>query len=176
MCPRCRVAMEAVVVGKTGLRECSKCEGLWLDATSFQEICEDRDKQAAVLGIASSKGPGEFNDWENVHYLPCPVCNGLMNRVQFAKCSHVIVDVCKAHGTWFDKDELRRIVEFIRAGGMVKAREMEIDELEHKRSEAKAAEMASSVEAINYAPPARYDGIDLAINAIRVAAEFLFKL
>src|SRR5215472_14043920 len=31
MCPRCRVAMEAVTVGNSNLTECSKCEGLWID-------------------------------------------------------------------------------------------------------------------------------------------------
>ncbi len=48
-----------------------------------------------------------------------------MNRVNFAHCSGVIVDVCKEHGTWFDADELRRIVEFIRAGGLVTTRARE---------------------------------------------------
>ena len=56
-----------------------------------------------------------------------------MNRIQFANCSRVIVDVCKKHGTWFDRDELRRIVEFIRTGGLLTAREREIAELEAKR-------------------------------------------
>ena len=48
-----------------------------------------------------------------------------MNRSNFAGCSGVVVDWCKAHGSWFDKDELRRIIEFIRAGGLRKARERE---------------------------------------------------
>ena len=175
-CPRCKIVMEAVVVGKTSLRECTKCEGLWLDAAAFQEVCEDREKQAAVLGMVTSTQPGEAGDWENVRYLPCPICNGLMNRVQFAKCSHVIVDVCKSHGTWFDKDELRRIVEFIRAGGIEKSRAEEMDELERKRSEAGAAQIASAYEPASYSTPARYDGVNLAIDAISMAAGFLFKL
>ena len=53
-----------------------------------------------------------------------------MNRVNFAKCSDVIVDVCKGHGTWFDKDELRQIVEFIRGGGMEQSREKLRHEIE----------------------------------------------
>ena len=48
------------------------------------------------------------------------------------------MDVCKPHGTWFDKDELRRIVEFIRAGGIEKARLDEIDELGRQRREFEA--------------------------------------
>jgi Zn-finger nucleic acid-binding protein len=67
-----------------------------------------------------------------------------MNRVCFAHCSGVVVDVCKAHGTWFDKDELRRIVEFIRAGGLEQARADEIAELERKRQELKATQMAGT--------------------------------
>ena len=47
------------------------------------------------------------------------------NRINFAKCSGVIVDVCKGHGTWFDRDELTRIVEFIRGGGLDAARAKE---------------------------------------------------
>jgi hypothetical protein len=37
----------------------------------------------------------------------------------------VIVDVCKGHGTWFDREELSRIVEFIRDGGLEVSRQKE---------------------------------------------------
>jgi Zn-finger nucleic acid-binding protein len=62
-----------------------------------------------------------------------------MNRVNFAQCSSVIVDVCRAHGTWFDRDELRRIVEFIRAGGLEKAKARENASLEEERRRLKRA-------------------------------------
>src|SRR5262249_21960642 len=75
----------------------------------------------------------------------------LMNRVNFARCSHVIVDVCKAHGTWFDKDELRRIVEFIRAGGLETARAEEISELERQRRQLNASKIAGAWESSNTA-------------------------
>ena len=45
---------------------------------------------------------------EKIRYIPCPICHELMNRVNFANFSGVIVDVCREHGTWFDRDELRR--------------------------------------------------------------------
>jgi len=45
--------------------------------------------------------------------------------VNFARCSGVIVDVCRSHGTWFDAHELHRIVHFIRDGGMDRARAKE---------------------------------------------------
>jgi Zn-finger nucleic acid-binding protein len=81
---------------------------------------------------------------EKVCYLPCPVCRTLMNRVNFAHCSNVIVDVCRQHGTWFDRDELRRIVEFIQAGGLEKARIKEIAELEAQRRQLESARISGA--------------------------------
>lgn len=139
LCPRCQANMEAVVIGKENLRECPKCEGIWVDKASLQRICEDREEQTAVVGTAAPLPEGDCNLEENIHYIRCPVCNTFMNRVNFAHCSHVVVNVCSAHGTWFDKDQLRRIVEFIRGGGMEKARQEEIQELEQKQRELASA-------------------------------------
>jgi Zn-finger nucleic acid-binding protein len=134
-CPRCKVEMEAVLIGQTHLEECPKCEGIWADADSLQKICADREQQAAVLGMAIAQMAQSVGIEEHIHYIPCPICKGLMNRVNFAHCSNVIVNVCIKHGTWFDKDQLRRIVEFIRAGGIEKERAQEIEDLK-KQSQA----------------------------------------
>lgn len=145
LCPRCRVDLSAVVVGTTNLRECTRCEGLWVDRASFDQICTDTEKQSAVLGMAvplPSADPG--SELETIRYAPCPVCKQLMNRVNFANCSHVIVDVCKQHGTWFDKDELRKIVEFIRAGGLEQARARQIDELDRQKRELQASKTSGA--------------------------------
>jgi Zn-finger nucleic acid-binding protein len=133
-CPRCRVEMESIAVGEASLRECARCGGLWVDVESFEQIIREREQQTVALGAASivpkQPGGGEPN---KVRYVPCPQCNQLMNRVNFARCSGVIVDVCKGHGTWFDRDELRRIVEFIRGGGLEVARAREKREIEEER-------------------------------------------
>jgi Zn-finger nucleic acid-binding protein len=154
-CPRCRIQMNAVVIGNTNLRECPRCEGIWAETASLEQICLDREKQSAVLGIARTL-PQEENIEEKVRYVPCPICNKLMNRVNFAHCSHVVVDVCVKHGTWFDRDELRRIVEFIRAGGIEMARAREIDELERRRRELSAAQAASSAQGPLLSPEPGY--------------------
>jgi Zn-finger nucleic acid-binding protein len=144
LCPRCQIGMNTVLIGQTNLRECPQCEGIWADAASLQKICADREQQSAVLGTATPWSSTVKDIEKNIRYIPCPVCNKLMNRIMFAHCSGVVVDVCKAHGTWFDKDELRRIVEFIRAGGLDAARADEMEALERKRQELKAAQMAGS--------------------------------
>jgi Zn-finger nucleic acid-binding protein len=167
-CPRCRVKLEGVAVGASNLLECPKCEGIWADAATLEKICADREQQAAVLGMASSL-PQDSGDLEAVRYIPCPVCNKLMNRVNFANCSHVIVDVCKGHGTWFDKDELRRIVEFIRAGGLEQARARQIAELQDQQRQLNAARIGSTWDVPE---PRRndYREVELGISA---AADFL---
>ncbi|HYJ47645.1 MAG TPA: zf-TFIIB domain-containing protein, partial [Pyrinomonadaceae bacterium] len=133
-CPRCLVEMETIVVGGASLRECARCDGMWVDVESFERIVAERDEQSAALGSAShvekQTGVAEPN---KVRYVPCPECNQLMNRVNFARCSGVVVDVCKGHGTWFDRDELQRIVEFIRSGGLTASRERERREFEEER-------------------------------------------
>jgi hypothetical protein len=64
-----------------------------------------------------------------------------MHRLNFARCSGVIVDVCRKHGTWFDTNELHRIVQFIRAGGLDRARDREKLELSEERRRLQAARM-----------------------------------
>ena len=134
-CPRCREWMERVAIGPNTLRECATCNGLWVDVESFEKICADREQQAAVLGSASvvHRGAVDASTEGRVRYLPCPQCKQLMNRVNFARCSGVVVDICKGHGTWFDRDELRRIVEFIRGGGLEVSRAKEKMQLEEER-------------------------------------------
>ena len=134
--------MKAITVGDCSLRECPQCQGVWADVAVLQQICAEREKQAAVLGMESAS-PASVGPEKQIRYLPCPVCSKLMNRVNFARCSNVIVDVCKSHGTWFDKDELRRTIEFIRAGGMDKARAREIAQLEDERRRLQAERTAS---------------------------------
>jgi len=174
-CPRCRTATRAVTIGKTDLRECARCEGLWADTETLQQICTDREQQSALLGVAAPI-PAPTTKLEQVRYVPCPVCKQLMHRVNFARCSAVVVDVCKQHGTWFDKDELRRIVEFIQAGGFDKARAVEIRELESKKRELESARATLEHESrLGYsATPYNQNEGAVAAAAASMIASFFF--
>jgi Zn-finger nucleic acid-binding protein len=147
LCPRCRIEMQSVVIGVTTLRECSRCDGLWVDVRSFEKICADREQQSAVLGTASPV-PTTVAETSKINYVPCPECSQLMNRINFARCSGVIVDVCKHHGTWFDYEELSRIIEFIRDGGLDASRAKEkvaiAEEREMLRQEQRSLDMRRS--------------------------------
>jgi Zn-finger nucleic acid-binding protein len=132
-CPRCKVPMTIVAVGETTLAECGTCKGVWVDADAFDRLCGDREAQAAVIhGNTLQPGPPVTGktSLERISYRPCPRCQKMMNRVNFAKYSGVVLDVCRAHGTYFDRDELHRVVMFIQAGGLDRARMRDREALE----------------------------------------------
>ncbi len=132
-CPRCRRGMERLQIGETSVRGCTRCDGLWMDAATFETICADRERQSAVLGFLDRRTV-HAQRITKVNYVPCPDCGELMNRNNFAKASGVIVDICKQHGLWFDADELPAIVSFIQKGGMELARQRELTEIKDERS------------------------------------------
>lgn len=141
-CPKCDgKKLAQVQLGETTVSECESCHGLWVEASTFDSICVDRERQSTVLGAASSAFiPGQRSFDPVIKYVRCPHCRCLMHRVNFAKCSGVIIDTCKGHGCWFDRDELQHIVEFIRTGGLDLSRAREKAELEAARRRLQAAQ------------------------------------
>jgi Zn-finger nucleic acid-binding protein len=131
-CPRCRSALEAMDVASTHFRGCSKCDGLWMSSDAFEQTCSDAERRSLVLGYFRDR-PSRTITATKIAYVPCPDCGQLMNRSNFARASGVIVDVCKAHGVWFDADELPSIIEFVQKGGMEVARQRQLNEIENER-------------------------------------------
>ncbi len=130
-CPRCKQRLQSLKLDTTSIRECLKCGGFWASIETFEDVCADKDQQSAVLNfisahpIASPIAP--------IKYVPCPDCEQLMNRSNFARSSGVIIDLCKQHGVWFDRDELPKIIEFIDGGGLARSREKEKIALQEER-------------------------------------------
>jgi len=145
-CPRCRVDMKSITLGTIAMRECEQCLGLWVEVAAFEKICADREEQSAVLGTASPAPAHQAPsaDMERIRYVPCPQCSQLMNRINFARCSGVIVDICKGHGTWFDPDELSGIVQFIRSGGLEVSRQKEKNEIEFQREQLRTEQLMAA--------------------------------
>ena len=145
-CPSCR-ELELCTRGLKGLllSSCPGCGGVWADEASFRKLCEDRSVQAAYLGKGSVLPAPASSDPTagGAFYRPCPACAELMNRFNFAGCSGVVLDACKPHGVWFDADELRRIVVFIRGGGLDLARTQEIEKLQEERHRLESAAQQS---------------------------------
>lgn len=105
----------------------------------------DSEKQSAVLNFTARKIEYQATP-AKISYVPCPSCKQLMNRSNFARASGVIIDLCKPHGVWFDADELPKIIEFIREGGIELARQRERLALKEERDRLESDKRTASLE------------------------------
>lgn len=121
-CPACGGEDELAVrgVGGVWVRECGKCNGLWVPGDRFDSLVS-RALEAARLRAANGV-PIESVKPQSVArafaYRACPACSERMHRKNYGKRSGVIVDWCGPHGTWLDADELEQIAAFIAGGGL----------------------------------------------------------
>jgi Zn-finger nucleic acid-binding protein len=130
-CPSGCGALTAIALGGATLGECTQCGGLWVDEATFQRVGADSERQAAIVTFTHGSPPVAPS--RTAAYRPCPECGKLMNRMNYARVSGVIIDACRGHGVWCDEDELRRVVEFIRDGGLDVARRREREALADER-------------------------------------------
>lgn len=111
--------MPAVQVGATTMHQCSKCGSSWLSPDAFSALCADKDARGLVAAATGClPGSATIAHPATVRYVHCPECAKVMNRVNFAHASGIVIDVCKKHGVWFEKDELRGVLDFVAHGGM----------------------------------------------------------
>jgi len=146
-CPTCKQALVGTLVGQHSLHECLQCGGLWIDKHSFQDICTREEEQEAVLRFRFEE-KAETNGVRHKRkraYIPCPECGKLMNHKNFSRNSGVVLDWCRDHGSWFDRNELQKIVAFIRDGGLRKAREGERRELEVEKERQRMKQFDAAV-------------------------------
>ena len=175
-CPRCRVGMQTVKLGSATARECPSCSGLWLEAQDFERICGDREQRSGVLGAAGAVPAANGIRPENITYLRCPSCTKLMNRVNFAKISGVVIDVCKHDGVWLDPGELQRLVGFIDEGGLETSRNRERERLvdERRRLEVLRMGPGAPTESWRGSATVRSDeGEDPLVGAVRLLGDIL---
>jgi Zn-finger nucleic acid-binding protein len=107
--------------------ECATCDGIWIDADVFEALCASSESQSAVLHRLGTRTPVAAD--ARVKYRKCLRCGTVMNRVNFGRLSGTIIDVCRGHGTFLDAGELHAVLAFIRAGGLDRARDRQIEDL-----------------------------------------------
>lgn len=152
-CPRCHEALGAEILGPIAPHRCARCGGLWLDPPSFRSVCDVETRASPrALALREQSAPGAPPPEDRVRYLPCPACGQPMNRVNFARVSGVIVDVCRPHGAWLEAGELQAIRRFVRGPGL--SRYLRRRALDEERNGRLGAASPSP-------PPAGGGGIDL---------------
>jgi Zn-finger nucleic acid-binding protein len=160
--------------------ECDRCGGLFLDHGSLGELVAahrpkvEGERHIVTMGAPppnprenlsplrfaprSSITPPPQPILEPVTYLPCPTCNVRMNRTVFGKSSGVIVDVCNAHGTWFDARELTASLAFVERGGIELVERRERERKAQQERQSKIDARTKAYELINR--PAGVRGLD----------------
>jgi len=127
-CPECEIDLSITPLGDVDIHQCSKCGGVWLEPERFAALSASHEEYGKALAAAGARpAPTLLHGTQTVRYRPCPVCDKLMNRFNFGHASGVILDSCKTHGLWFDRDELPRVMAFIDGGGLVRAQQVEAE-------------------------------------------------
>lgn len=149
LCPRCETPMSAKSIGEFSTIGCNECSGLFITNETFETM---QANSVRVIFPAGKVPRSPLNPEATVRYIRCPVCRNIMNRMNFARISGVIIDSCSAHGIWFDADELEKIMDFIVRGGLQRAHEKALEEL-------KAEEELVKIRAMNVnGPYSEYSG------------------
>jgi Zn-finger nucleic acid-binding protein len=158
-CPGCGSGLEPEISGAWQIEQCPRCRGLWLDPETFRAICEwegAEEVPSPALPAPSGARRAAARE-EPVRYRRCPLCQEAMARVNFARVSGVIVDVCRPHGAFLEAGELARIRRFLRAGGRARyarSRAIEEDaararERERSRDRARPAPLTASPDPLD---------------------------
>lgn len=145
LCPCCKIAMQTLNLGKTDnpfyVERCQECMGLFFDPGELDSLVADIQKNAYTIDALQLRALRESRrEEETVVYRPCPVCEKLMNRRVFQDRSGVIIDQCRDHGIWLNGGELGMILNWVKAGGEIlakQAREQE-ESANHRRQLAKS--------------------------------------
>ena len=131
-CPRCGDALRDRPVPVTLLCGCGTCGGIWLGREASR-ILAASFPQSTVLAAGLSTAVIPDKDLA-ASAGPCPECNGVMMRRRFTTTApgvraltrldraapgelSVELDVCDAHGTFFDRGELSQVTRSLEASG-----------------------------------------------------------
>ncbi|HSQ62324.1 MAG TPA: zf-TFIIB domain-containing protein [Polyangiaceae bacterium] len=116
VCPRCSEALFEGKAQDTELFGCGKCGGVWLDNLGSQRLVNALDQGVLAMGDrAAAVGTAQTNTSASA---ACPVCREALARKTF---SGVEIDVCTAHGTWFDRGEMRRVANEVQSARIAAA-------------------------------------------------------
>ncbi|HEY5240764.1 MAG TPA: zf-TFIIB domain-containing protein [Polyangiaceae bacterium] len=105
-CPRCAVGLFETRVGDFVLDGCGVCGGIWIDNECTRALILDAVPKVVALADRAEQHATERADVQPD--VPCPVCRSTLRRVREPRSS-VDLDICNAHGTWFDAHEIQRV-------------------------------------------------------------------
>lgn len=101
-CPNCNNAMIVLQMQEVEIDLCVDCEGIWLDSGELEILLQDADRAKELLGSFDVISTDE-------KARKCPIC---LKRMEKISAGSVVLDRCKrGDGLWFDKGELKSILD-----------------------------------------------------------------
>jgi Zn-finger nucleic acid-binding protein len=170
-CPTCKperpLSSRRIPDAATALAmlECGSCAGIWLGHTTFESLQQRARREVVAESLARPAAPvrtataGASQTVAPVAYRPCPVCQKLMIRRNFAGSSGIVIDVCGADGLWFDAAELDAVLAWIRAGGLGRS-EARLAE-ERREAERRQARAKKEIQELEIEQSPERHGLDM---------------
>ncbi|MGZ3418083.1 MAG: TFIIB-type zinc ribbon-containing protein [Polyangiales bacterium] len=156
-CPRCATPLQSHQTATALLQGCLACGGIFVDREARMRMIASADAgvaEASDLAAAHAR-------WapDTTARIACPSCRGAMTVTRLA-AGGVDIDVCDAHGAWFDRNELRKFLDALLAQRSA-APNKKLGAKQHKR----AAAPAPVPKRESHAPASSSSGTD-AVEAV----------
>ncbi len=106
ICPVCKDSMVILELSEVEIDFCTGCDGIWLDSGELELLLEDVEEREKLLSTLTTDAAYPEKPYH------CPICNKKMEKVHVGENEDVLIDRCvKGHGLWFDKGELKAVLE-----------------------------------------------------------------
>jgi Zn-finger nucleic acid-binding protein len=107
-CPRCDAPLFAARRHGVRIDACGGCGGVWLSSDDAHRMLQQKTRAPAELARKAAANARVLSVKPGT--IACPECKTELSRTVVPP-SGVEIDVCAAHGTWFDRSELERVVD-----------------------------------------------------------------
>jgi len=106
-CPVCKEPLVVLELEQIEVDYCTSCDGVWLDAGELELLLETDEERNRLINLFQEAAAVKEKSSD------CPICGKHMLKFYIGEQEKVLVDKCKKnHGIWFDKGELKKVVEF----------------------------------------------------------------
>jgi len=181
-CPRCSITLRTIDISGQKhfyIERCDTCMGLFFDPGELDALltalvsnvfCIDAQRLNKLIEIGNSRE-------EPLAYIKCPVCGNLMNRVNFGARSGIVVDTCNTHGMWLDGGELKRLLDWRKAGGQLFHEQIEKEKALREEEKKKKQEQEHMRRYLSATEQAGYGSVDVSplITLSKVLGKLFFE-
>lgn len=125
-CPVCDIVFDNINIGlkeRILVKRCNECDGVFITEDILEQLIKREKHERAKVDYRVlrfiQENPRQKKETV-IRYRMCPICDNMMQRINYRAVSGVVVDRCLRHGVWLDGGELRQLFEWKKAGGSEK--------------------------------------------------------